>query len=157
MRTMINATAVAILSMLGTVATAYAQETVTRCSYEFGKYVCRSEQASRRSDPMQAGQDSFDRAYKRTQQMRDDAEARRAASAEQREADARAAAQQAADRTQAETRSVDQRLAAERQRLEAIEIVKRYIAAGQCADAKRVALEFFGAQGEHDATELCPG
>lgn len=133
------------IAMLATGASAQ----VTRCGEEFGKWVCRTEQPPAAPQPRpdvigarmraladsQSTMDSFNQSYARAVAMRREREAQRAAQV-QAQADAN--------------------LAAERRRLEAIEIVKGYIAAKQCADAQRVAAEYFGEKGRADAAELCP-
>lgn len=145
------------LSIIG--GTAHGQ--VTSCGEELGKWVCRTQPELRRSAPFNTyeasrnmvrdGQDAFDRAYERTDQMFHDAEAARSARAQQAEFAARQQAQ-----SQAQQQAADQTLADERRRVEALEIVQRYISAGQCGDAKRVATQYFGERGAHDAEELCP-
>lgn len=69
-----------------------------------------------------------------------------------RDAEARRAAQPAPAPPLVERSPLDQ----ERERLEAVDIVKGYIRAGMCEDARRVALQYFGQKGEDDARELCP-
>lgn len=162
--------------MLVAVASAtQAQQTVTRCTYEFGTYVCRSDAPARRpldyleqsQRVLEAGRQGQDDAQRRWDQIQGTINARRAQKQEaeqaQRDADANfIAAENARNATEArakaeaQTSSVDDRLSLERQKLEAIDIVKRYIAAGHCDDARRVAYEFFGTKGAQDATELCP-
>lgn len=115
-----------------------ASAQVTRCGEEFGKWVCRTQPSQPRAyqftDPMEA----FDRSYERSQRIMKDV----------REAQAR--------RAQAQSQAADEHLAAERRRLEAVEIVKGYIAAKRCAEASRVAYEYFGDRGRSDAEALCP-
>ena len=106
---------------------------VTRCGEEFGKWVCRTERPREQPNIVQDGQRAFGDAYARGQQMQQD------------QAPAR----------QAQAQSAEDRLALDRRRVESVEVVKGYIASGQCEDARRLAGEYYGARGVADVNALC--
>jgi len=133
----------ALIIALSIASPALAQ--TTTCGWEMGKWVCRTPQP--RAAPNQIfndGQRAFQQGYENGQAMMDSFRRNQAAAQEAR-----------AEQSRAQQQEADARLAVDRRRLESIEIVKGYIAANMCDDARRVANENFGADGIRQVNELC--
>lgn len=116
--------------ILALVATPAAAQT-TRCGWEFGKWVCRTEQPRPRLDPLAGAQQG----YEQSQRMMDDFRRARAANVEaQRQAEA--------DRQAASAQITEGRVA-------------EAIRAGRCEDAKNIALDAVRIDLAESAARLC--
>lgn len=119
----------AFLSLAVLAVATGAQAQVTRCGVELGVYTCRTEQPNQNTSAsvFQAGQEAFQRSQAQQQQFRQNLIANQAARAEaDRQAQAMRQQQAAVERQDA------QRATASR--------VANAVAAGQCEEAKRIAL-----------------
>lgn len=153
-----------VLGLLVLVSATPASAQVTKCGWELGKWVCRTNDPPPRPDIMGAGSRAFDEGYQRSQRLFDDYARARA------EAEARRAAQQSAAvdgelqalelrRARAAAEEAEERARVarmERERQDGIEAVRRLIEAGNCVGAISLAKLNFGERGERDARELCP-
>jgi hypothetical protein len=153
-----------------------AEAQVTKCGWEFGKWVCRTTgapgtQSGANGDwlsNVQAGaafaNEMSDRIRQGQARAAEEARQAQAAEAESRvnrqseAADAELRALEIrkarAEAEEAEERAKLARL--DRERQESVEAVRRLIDAGNCAEAAALARLNFGERGERDAKELCP-
>lgn len=113
-----------------------AQAQVSRCGWEFGKWVCRADQARPDASTIfQQGQDAYQRSYDQMERQRRDRE------------DAQAY------RTEASRQALDAAKAEHRQALE--NTVAQAVREGRCADAKDMALSVSDFTLADQAQRLC--